>query len=257
MADQKLSARSQTGTPDSTSLVHIVNDPSGTPVSSKETLASVGESGGLNSNATSITASTTQTQAAATALTKVTNDVTTVANDNDAVKLLTAVAGVKQTVYNNGANVLQVFPNTSDNLGEGVDASTTIDPGEFGVFTAKDATNWISVISTPSSDVTKHSTSATLTRAQMSNGHTNYVTGAATLTMLAVDEDTNFNVKTIGAVAVSVDPNASDLLYLDGTALDDGDKITNTSTAGDVATIQYYDATGAYAATNGWTDGGV
>jgi hypothetical protein len=91
----------------------------------------------------------------------------------------------------------------------------------------------------------------------MSNGHTNYVNAAATLTMLAVDTETNFNVKTIGAVAVSVDPNASDLLYLDGAALDDGDKITNLSTAGDVATIQYYDATGAYAATNGWTDGGV
>lgn len=253
----KLSSRSQTGTPDSTSLVHIVNDPSGTPVSSKETLGSVGESGGLNSNATGIIASTTQTQAAATALTKVTNDVTTVANDNDAVKLLTAVAGVKQTVYNNGANVLQVFPNTSDNLGQGVDASITIEPGQFGVFTAKDATNWIAVISTPSSKVTKHSTSATLTRAQMSNGHTNYATAAITLTMLAVDEDTDFNVKTVGAVAVSVDPDGSDLLLLDGTALDDGDKITNTSTSGDTAVIQYYDSTGAYAATNSWTDGGA
>ena len=207
--------------------------------------------------ATGLIASATQTQAGGLALTNVTNDITTVANANDAVTLPTAAANDVIKIFNNGANVLQVFPNTSDNLGEGVDASTTIDPGEFGVFTAKDATNWMSVISTPSSKVTKHSTSATLTRAQMSNGHTNYVTGAATLTMLAVDEDTNFNVKTIGAVAVSVDPDASDLLYLDGTALDDGDKITNLSTAGDVATIQYYDATGAYAATNGWTDGGV
>jgi hypothetical protein len=207
--------------------------------------------------ATGLTASTTQTQAGGLALTNVTNDITTVANANDAVTLPTAAANDVIKIYNNGANVLQVFPAVSDNLGEGVDASTTIDPGEFGVFTAKDVTNWISVISTPSSKVSTHSTSATLTRAQMSNGHTNYVTGAATLTMLAVDEDTNFNVKTIGAVAVSIDPDASDLLYLDGTALDDGDKITNLSTAGDVATIQYYDATGAYAATNGWTDGGV
>ena len=56
---------------------------------------------------------------------------------------------------------------------------------------------------------------------------------------------------------MSVDPVAADLLYLDGTALDDGDKITNASTAGDIATIQYYNATGAYASTNGWTDGGA
>lgn len=207
--------------------------------------------------ATGLTASTTQTQAGGLALTNVTNDITTVANPNDAVTLPTAAVNDVVKIYNNGANVLQVFPAVSDDLGSGVDASTTIDPDEFGVFTAKDSTSWISVISTPSSKVTIHTGSGTLTRAQMSNGHTNYVNAAATLTMLAVDSDTNFNVKTVGAVAVSVDPDASDLIYLDGTALDDGDKITNLSTTGDVATIQYYDATGAYAATNGWTDGGA
>lgn len=207
--------------------------------------------------ATSLTASTTQTQAGGLALTNVTNDVTTVANANDAVVLPTAAVNDVIKIYNNGANILQVFPASSDNLGKGVDASTTIDPGHFGVFTAKDDTNWISVISTPSSAVTIHTGSNTLTRAQMSNGHTNYVNAAATLTMLAVDDQTNFNVKTIGAVAVSVDPNASDLIYLDGTALDDGDKITNSSTAGDIAAIQYYNSTGVYAATNGWTDGGA
>ena len=207
--------------------------------------------------ATGLIASATQTQAGGLALTNVTNDITTVANPNDAVTLPTAAVNDVVKIYNNGANVLQVFPAASDNLGNGVDASTTIDPGEFGIFTAKDATNWISVISTPSSKVTIHTGSGILTRSQMSNGHTNYVNAAATLTMLAVDSDTNFNVKTVGAVAVSVDPDASDLIYLDGTALDDGDKITNLSTAGDVAAIQYYDATGAYATTNGWTDGGA
>jgi hypothetical protein len=58
-------------------------------------------------------------------------------------------------------------------------------------------------------------------------------------------------------VAVSIDPNASDLIYLDGVALDDGDKITNLSTAGDIAVLTYYDATGWHASTNGWTDGGA
>ena len=253
----KLSSRSQTGTLTDTSLVHAVNDPSGTPVSSKETFGGVGKAGATSPLETGITASTTQTQAAATALTEVVNDVTTVANDDDAVKPVTAAANVKQTVYNNGANRLQVFPNTSDNLGEGVDASTTIEPGHFGVFTAKDATDWISVIDKPANGVTIHTGSGTLTRNQMSNGHCNYVTGAATLTMLAVDTETDFEVITNGAVAVSVDPNASDLLILDGTALDDGDKITNTSTTGDSARIRYYDSTGAFASTNGWTDGGA
>lgn len=82
-----------------------------------------------------------------------------------------------------------------------------------------------------------------------------YVTGAATITIPAVAAGASFTVVTIGAVAVSVDPNAADLIYLDGVALSDGDKITNLSTAGDVAVFTYYDATGWSASTNGWTDG--
>ncbi len=82
-----------------------------------------------------------------------------------------------------------------------------------------------------------------------------YVTGAATLTIPAAAAGMNFTVITIGAVAVSVDPNAADLIVLDGTALSDGDKITNLSTAGDIAVFSYYDATGFHASTNGWTDG--
>lgn len=87
-------------------------------------------------------------------------------------------------------------------------------------------------------------------------GGTIYVTSAATITIPAVASGAHFRVITIGATAVSVDPNASDLIYLDGTALDDGDKITNASTTGDIAEFYYYDATGWYAKTNGWSDGG-
>lgn len=212
---------------------------------------------GTSQFATGLTASTTQTQGGGLALTNVVNDVTTVANANDAVVLPTAAADNRTTVFNNGANVLQVFPASGDNLGNGVNASTTIDPGEFGVFTAKDSTNLISVISTPSNGVTLHTGSGTLTRAQMSNGHRNNVNGAATLTMDVVDADTNFEVYTIGAVAVSVKAAANDRIILDGTALDDADKITNTSTAGDAAAIRYDSAAGVTASTNGWTDGGA
>ncbi len=83
-----------------------------------------------------------------------------------------------------------------------------------------------------------------------------YVTGAATITIPAVAAGASFTVITIGAVAVSVDPNAADLIYLNGTALADGDKITNASTTGDMAVFTYYDGTGWVAMTNtGWTDG--
>jgi hypothetical protein len=81
-----------------------------------------------------------------------------------------------------------------------------------------------------------------------------FVTGAATITIPAVVAGQSFTVITEGAVAVSVDPNAADLIVLDGTALSDGDKITNLSTAGDMAVFVARDATGWSAQTNGWTD---
>lgn len=84
-----------------------------------------------------------------------------------------------------------------------------------------------------------------------------YVTAAATITLPAVASGMSVTVITVGAVAVSVDANAADKIYLDGTALDDGDKITNTSTSGDIAVLTYYSADGWYATTNGWTDGGA
>ena len=83
------------------------------------------------------------------------------------------------------------------------------------------------------------------------------MTGAATITLPAVAEGMSVSIHTIGAIAVSVDPNASDKIWLDGTALDDGDKITNKSTSGDIAVLTYYSADGWHATTNGWTDGGA
>ena len=82
-----------------------------------------------------------------------------------------------------------------------------------------------------------------------------YVTGAYTVTLPAVAEGMSATFITIGANAVSIDVNASDLQYLDGTALADGDKATNTSTAGDMIVFTYFDATGWYSASNGWADG--
>ena len=101
----------------------------------------------------------------------------------------------------------------------------------------------------------------TLTEEEMYNTIV-YVTSACTITLpqlstIDYPENISVSIVTIGAVAVNVDPNASDKILLDGTTLDDGDKITNTSTAGDMAVINYYSTDGFYASTNSWTDGGV
>jgi hypothetical protein len=87
-----------------------------------------------------------------------------------------------------------------------------------------------------------------------------YVTSAATITIPAVAAGESFTVITIGAIAVHVDPNASDKMYLDGTLLDDGDKASNTSTAGDAIVCTYYSADGWYCMSGSpdgdlWTDG--
>jgi len=89
-----------------------------------------------------ITASVTQTQGGGTALVSTVNEVSTVANANDTVTLKDAVAGRKIIVINNGANTLQIFPAASDDLGAGVDASTTLGTGEIIEFIAHDATIW-------------------------------------------------------------------------------------------------------------------
>lgn len=93
----------------------------------------------------SITASTTQTQGQG-ALTRDINEISTCANANDTVTLPSAIAGQQCLVINNGANTLQVFPASGDNLGAGVNTSTTIVSGSRKLFVAFDSTNWEPVI---------------------------------------------------------------------------------------------------------------
>ena len=101
-----------------------------------------------------------------------------------------------------------------------------------------------------------YASAQTLT-AEECNGYVIYVTGAAVITLPARFAGMSVTIVTIGAVAVSVKPNASDKLWLDGTALDDADKCTNLSTAGDICVITDYSADGCYASTNAWTDTGA
>lgn len=92
---------------------------------------------------TTITAFSTGGQASATALAGEWNNVTTVAANFDSVKLPTAVAGQVITVKNSGANILSVFPATSDAI-NALAANLSVDipvSGEM-TFRAIDATTW-------------------------------------------------------------------------------------------------------------------
>lgn len=64
----------------------------------------------------------------------------------------------------------------------------------------------------------------------------------------------NFTIITLGTIEIVMEPNASDSVILDGVQLDDADSATNTSTAGDIITCQYYSADGWLCVSNGWTD---
>ncbi len=91
-----------------------------------------------------LTASTTQEQGQG-ALTAQVNEIATCVNVNDTVTLPTAVAGLKTVVINNGAQTLQIFPASGDNLGAGVDTSTTLASGSNVQYVSYDNTNWESI----------------------------------------------------------------------------------------------------------------
>jgi hypothetical protein len=91
---------------------------------------------------TGITASTTQTQGQQP-LTKTLNEITVCAVANDVVTLPTAVAGLLCVVFNRGAQPLQIFPASGDNIEAGaVDASTTLATVKAALFFAIDSTQW-------------------------------------------------------------------------------------------------------------------
>lgn len=162
---------------------------------------------------------------------------------------MTGLAGITTTALNAG---------TLEFEGATADANETTlavtDPTADRTVTLPDATGTVALAQIVTKTTASSYTIGT-TDARELYGGVIYVTGAATITIPAVAAGASFTVITIGAVAVSVDPNASDLIYLDGTALADGDKVTNASTAGDIAVFTYYDGTGWYASTNSWTDG--
>jgi len=90
-----------------------------------------------------VVASVTQTQAGATVLTGERVEVVTVANTDDAVRIPAASGGRDCTVFNSGANRLQVFPAVSDSINNlSVNLSVTIAPDSSTMFSAVSAASW-------------------------------------------------------------------------------------------------------------------
>lgn len=71
-----------------------------------------------------------------------------------------------------------------------------------------------------------------------------YITGLYTITLPAVTDGAWGCFQTIGANAGTIDPNASDLIFLNGTAQADGVAIESDGTTGQQVCLAYYDATG-------------
>lgn len=133
---------------------------------------------------------------------------------------------------------------SGDRIFHDTDADGTKDDGE----------NWID--GGGAIFIEKHATSHTLSAAEC-YGAVYYVTAASVvLTLPAAADGMSLTVISNTANVVTVDADASDLIILDGTALDDGDSIDSAGAAGDICVLTYYDATGWFASTNTWVDGG-
>jgi len=90
-----------------------------------------------------ITAFATGGQASATLLIADDNVISTVATAGDSVKLPSASPSLKVWVYNDSANSLDLFPNTSDSInGIAIDTAISIAPGAGVSLRSISATVW-------------------------------------------------------------------------------------------------------------------
>lgn len=83
------------------------------------------------------------------------------------------------------------------------------------------------------------------------------VTAAITLTLPAGVAGYNLIVYSSGANAVSVKPATGEVIVLNGTALTANNKVTSTSTAGDMVTLIHDGTNWIVLGSSTWTDGGV
>jgi len=211
----------------------------------------------VDDTTTGVTASTTQTQGQGAQTASVVN-VTTVANDDDTVTAFAVAAGSKQVFFNNGANRLQIFPASGDDIGNGTNSSIVVAAGGMAVISGTAANTAVSSVSFDGLVVVSISSAYTLgTNDPMElKGAVVYVTSTATLTLPAITtgSQTWCTVIPVGTAVATIDPNASDGIRLNGgTADTDGDSISSSGTAGDMATVLPYDSAAHMVMANGFT----
>jgi len=97
----------------------------------------------VTGSATGIIAFAGGGQASATELTSKFNSVDTCATDKDSVKLVVALIGKKQYVFNNTAKLLSVFPKTGEYINGVVDSEYFVLSGEVVMFQSVIGTKWI------------------------------------------------------------------------------------------------------------------
>ena len=76
---------------------------------------------------------------------------------------------------------------------------------------------------------------------------------AGTIQLPVMAVGMHFTIITAGDIEVVIDTNGADGYLMDGTTNAEGKNLTNLSTSGDIAVIQYYDTSDWLITTNGWT----
>ncbi len=80
-----------------------------------------------------------------------------------------------------------------------------------------------------------------------------YVTASVTITIPAILEKMSFSIIPIGAVTVTVTPQAGETLWLDGVTTAAGDSLESSGVAGALAAFTYKSAGAMHASTAAWT----
>ena len=99
----------------------------------------------LLSVTTGIIAFATGGQVSATPLTTSINQISTVGTIGDSVVLPSAVAGMRISIINTGANACDVFPAVDDSIGAGGDTAISLATQSGITYACYDSTNWRAV----------------------------------------------------------------------------------------------------------------
>lgn len=163
------------------------------------------------------------------------------ASQNNTLTITTGNGNSAADYTNPGVNALRVWDNSSSRV-----ESTPLPAGY-----SYDNTNL-----RPGVFTEKLSASHALTDLEC-YGSVYYITAAGvTITLPAIASGMSLTVICTTANVGIVDCNASDKIYLDGVALDDGDSVDSPGAIGDTIVFTYYDSTGWWATSNDWVDGG-